>query len=79
MGLGLDLNGPESLDPLAPQYHSHKRTKIIIIITITTTTTTTTTTPTKLNVMNHVKLLAFLSAQILVAFKIIITLDYIER
>ena len=77
MGLGLDLNGPESLDPLAPQYHSHKRTKIIIIITITTTTTTTTTT--KLNVMNHVKLLAFLSAQILVAFKIIITLDYIER
>ena len=76
MGLGLDLNGPESLDPLAPQYHSHKRTKIIIIITTTTTTTTTTT---KLNVMNHVKLLAFLSAQILVAFKIIITLDYIER
>ena len=74
MGLGLDLNGPESLDPLAPQYHSHKRTKIIIIITTTTTTTTT-----KLNVMNHVKLLAFLSAQILVAFKIIITLDYIER
>ena len=73
MGLGLDLNGPESLDPLAPQYHSHKRTKIIIIITTTTTTTT------KLNVMNHVKLLAFLSAQILVAFKIIITLDYIER
>ena len=70
MGLGLDLNGPESLDPLAPQYHSHKRTK---------TTTTTTTTTTKLNVMNHVKLLAFLSAQILVAFKIIITLDYIER
>ena len=76
MGLGLDLNGPESLDPLAPQYHSHKRTKIIIIITTTTTTTTTTT---KLNVMNHVKLLAFLSAQILVAFKIIITLDYIEK
>ena len=76
MGLGLDLNGPESLDPLAPQYHSHKRTKIIII---TTTTTTSTTTTTKLNVMNHVKLLAFLSAQILVAFKIIITLDYIER
>ena len=74
MGLGLDLNGPESLDPLASQYHSHKRTKIIIIITTTTTTTTT-----KLNVMNHVKLLAFLSAQILVAFKIIITLDYIER
>ena len=70
MGLGLDLNGPESLDPLAPQYHSHKRTK---------TTTTTTTTTTKLNVMNHVKLLAFLSAQILVAFKIIIMLDYIER
>ena len=76
MGLGLDLNGPESLDPLAPQYHSHKRTKIIIIITITTTTTTTTT---KLNVMNHVKLLAFLSAQIPVAFKIIIMLDYIEN
>ena len=73
MGLGLVLNGPESLDPLAPQYHSHKRTKIIIIIITTTTTTT------KLNVMNHVKLLAFLSAQILVAFKIIITLDYIER
>ena len=73
MGLGLDLNGPESLDPLAPQYHSHKRTKIIIIIITPTTTTT------KLNVMNHVKLLAFLSAQILVAFKIIITLDYIER
>ena len=29
--------------------------------------------------MDHVKLLAFLSAQIPVAFKIIITLDYIER
>ena len=34
---------------------------------------------TKLNVIDHVKLSVLLSAQILVAFKIIIELDYIER
>ena len=34
---------------------------------------------TKLNVIDHVKLSVLLSAQILVAFKIIIKLDYIER
>ena len=42
-----------------------KNQKIIIIIT-------------KLNVMDYIKLSTLLSAQILVAFKIIITLDYIE-
>ena len=34
---------------------------------------------TKLNVIDHVKLSVLLSAQILVAVKIIIKLDYIER
>ena len=34
---------------------------------------------TKLNVMDYVKLLAFSSAQIPIAFEIIINLDYIER
>ena len=34
---------------------------------------------TKLNVMDYVKLSAFLSEQIPIAFKIIIKLDYIER
>ena len=43
-----------------------KNQKIIIIII------------TKLNVMDYIKLSTLLSAQILVAFKIIITLDYIE-
>ena len=42
-----------------------KNQKIIIIIT-------------KLNVMDYIKLSTLLSAPILVAFKIIITLDYIE-
>ena len=42
-----------------------KNQKIIIIIT-------------KLNVMDYIKLSTLLSAQIPVAFKIIITLDYIE-
>ena len=45
-----------------------QKNQIIIIIIIIT----------KLNVMDYIKLSTLLSAQILVAFKIIITLDYIE-
>ena len=47
-----------------------QKNQIIIIIIIIIT---------KLNVMDHVKFSAFLSAQISIAFKIIIMLDYIER